>query len=171
MTTILNFYNFTSNEFVKKLTIFYHTYFRSEKYEKIKNLEVKRRKNVIKLVIPDTGNIDAVFYKSSDNTNIFSFDYILQRRNRIWKALHYVHNAQIFAAYSIEYYNELLAQFFLYIERKNKLPNSMYNCIILHTFLLMDLCFVRNIYLVVCYTFRNIPLNRSVLTLDWLEEW
>lgn len=54
-------------------------------------------------------------------TPILSFDYILQCRNRIRKeALHYVHSAQIFAAYSKIYCNKLQAQFFLYIERQEQ---------------------------------------------------
>jgi len=65
-----------------------------------------------------TRNVDAVFYKSLDNTNILLLDYY---NAKIGKALHYVHSAQTFTAYSIEYCNELQAQLFLYIEREEQI--------------------------------------------------
>lgn len=44
-------------------------HFRSEKYGKIKNVQVNQ------LVVVGTRNVDAVFYKSLDNTNILLLDY------------------------------------------------------------------------------------------------
>lgn len=67
-----------------------------------------------------TKNVDAIFYKSLDNTNILLLNYY-NAEIGIWKALHYVHSAQTFTAYSIEYCNELQAQFFLYIEREKQI--------------------------------------------------
>lgn len=44
-------------------------HFRSEKYGKIKSVQVNH------LVVVGTRNVDAVFYKSLDNTNILLLDY------------------------------------------------------------------------------------------------
>jgi len=66
-----------------------------------------------------TRNVDAVFYKSLDLTPIYF--YSITTTQKIGKALHYVHSAQTFTAYSIEYCNELQAQFFLYIEKEEQI--------------------------------------------------
>lgn len=65
-----------------------------------------------------TRNVDALFYKSLDNTNILLLDYYAKIG---YEKPYIMFTAQIFTAYPIEYCNELQAQFFLYIEREEQI--------------------------------------------------
>lgn len=101
-----------------------YTRFRSEKYGKIKNVQVNHP------VVADTRNVDAVFYKFLDNTNIY-FHSKLYYNAKIEYEKSLKLCSQCTSICSLLYRincNKLQAQFFLYIEKKNKLCNSkLYN--------------------------------------------
>lgn len=98
-----------------------YTRFRSEKYGKIKNVQVNHP------VVADTRNVDAVFYKFLNNTNIY-FHSKLYYNAKIEYEKSLKLCSQCTSICSLLYRincdincNKLQAQFFLYIEKEEQI--------------------------------------------------
>lgn len=134
-----------------------YTHFRSEKYEKIKNVQVNHP------VVADTRNVDAVFYKFLDNTNIY-FHSKLYYNAKIEYEKSLKLCSQCTSICSLLYRINCKHNFF-YILKKNKLCNSkLYNYIV---FVNGFMFYKKYLLVTVC---QAIPLYWSILTLDWMKE-